>query len=192
MKKFLSKTWLGVPILAVIVVLLVATTAVLASPFWQSVHLVGSGNITVTTTGSRAAFDGTITADSNPIGSVALGATLNIGGVATIEHTLGITGASVTNIQPNIYGFKITPVPANTTALTTYFTGLTGAQLTRITSEINGTAPFFFLNISGSTVSIYDGFQRGLNSSSTAPLVINDNYPVANLFDVGSVMRSQK
>jgi hypothetical protein len=49
--------------------------------------------------------------------------------------------------------------------------------ITDIGYEINGTHPFFYLNISGSTVNVYDGFQYQLGNY-TAPLVINDTYPV--------------
>ena len=168
--------------------------AVYATNVWNSANLHGAGTVTVTTTPitpPTASFNGTITADSNPIGTVATSATLNIGGVVTTEHTLGIASASVANITPGTYGFSLTTasVTANSAALTTYFGNMGGnsSYLTQITAEINGTAPFFFLNISGSTVSIYDGFQRGLNPTSIAPLVINDNYPVGTYTYTGTL-----
>ena len=181
--KIKQAKWFVPLILGLIAILIVG--GVEATNAWNSANLHGTGTVTVTTTTTTpvaASFSGTITSDSLSIGTVATGATLNIGGVSTTEHTLGIASASVTNITPGTYGFSLTPasVTANSAALTTYFGNMGGnsSYLTQITAEINGTAPFFFLNISGSTVSIYDGFQRGLNPASIAPLVINDNYPV--------------
>jgi hypothetical protein len=64
--------------------------------------------------------------------------------------------------------------------------GGNSTYVTDIGNEINGTVPFFFLNISGTTVNVYDGFQAQL-SNTTAPLVINDNYPVGTYTYTGTL-----
>jgi hypothetical protein len=165
--------------------------AVYATNEWQSANIHGAGTVTVTTTPitpPTASFNGTITADSNPIGTVTAGATLNIGGVSTTEHTLGITSASVANIAPSPYGFKLQANSTQQAALLAYFGTMGGnsTYVTDITNEINGSVPFFFLNISGTTVNVYDGFQTQLGNA-TAPLVINDNYPVGTYTYTGTL-----
>ena len=174
-----------------IVILIVALVAggIYATQMWQSANLHGTGTVTVTTTPitpPTASFSGTVTADSNPIGTVASGATLNIGGIVTTTHTLGIVSASVSNITPSTYGFKLQASQAQQTTLLTYFGTMGGntTYVTDITNEINGTLPFFFLNISGSNVNVYDGFQAQLGNA-TAPLVINDNYPTGTYIYTG-------
>jgi len=172
-----------VPLMVVLTAVLVVGVVCATAPLWNSAHLHGTGAVTVTTTPITppvASFNGTITSDSVSIGTVATGATLNIGGVSTVEHTLGVASASVANIQPGSYGFTLQKSPNdNTTALLNYFGNMGGnvTYQTDIDAEINGAKPFFFLSISGSTVNVYDGFQDQLGNH-TAPLVINDNYPV--------------
>ncbi|HUC78968.1 MAG TPA: hypothetical protein VMQ58_01875 [Candidatus Saccharimonadales bacterium] len=177
--KFKNAKWFAPLILGLIAIIIVG--GVMASNAWNSANLHGTGIVTVTTTTTpvAASFSGTITSDSLSIGTVATGATLNIGGVVATEHTLGIASPSVTNIAPSSYGFKLQADSTQQAALVTYF-GTMGGNSTYVTdigNEINGTLPFFFLNISGSTVNIYDGFQDQLGNH-TAPLVINDTYPV--------------
>jgi len=180
--KLKSSKWF-IPLIVALVVTTITGAALAIVPAWQSAHLHGAGTVTVTTTPIAppiASFSGTIASDSVSIGTVATGATLNIGGITTTEHTLGITSASVSNIQPGSYGFTLQKSPNdNTTALLNYFGNMGGNSTyqTAIDAEINGTKPFFFLSISGSTVNVYDGFQDQLGNH-TAPLVINDNYPV--------------
>ena len=171
--------------------MLLAVGVVFALPLWNSANLHGTGTVTVTTTPvtqPTASFSGTITSDSISIGTVATGATLDIGGVSTVTHTLGIASASVSNIVPGTYGFKLQADTTQRAALVAYF-GTMGGNATYVTyigNEINGSLPFFFLNISGTTVNVYDGFQYQLGSL-TAPLVINDNYPVGTYTYTGTL-----
>lgn len=189
--KIKQAKWFAPLIVALVATLVVGGIMATAS-LWNSAHLHGTGTVTVTTTPiapPTASFSGTITSDSLSIGTVATGATLNIGGIVTTEHTLGIASASVANIQPGSYGFTLQKSPNdNTTALLNYFGNMGGNSTyqTAIDAEINGTKPFFFLNISGSTVNVYDGFQDQLGNH-TAPLVINDNYPVGTYTYTGTL-----
>ena len=174
-----------------LLVVLLAVGGIFAATSWNSANLKGSGTITVTgssPTPPTASVSGTVTADSNSIGTIATGATLNIGGVSTVTHTLGIASTSVSNIVPGTYGFKLQADTTQRDALVAYF-GTMGGNATYVTdigNEINGSLPFFFLNISGTTVNIYDGFQDQLGNH-TAPLVINDNYPVGTYTYTGSL-----
>ena len=183
--KFKNAKWFAPLILGLIALLVIGGVEAANAWSWNFATLHGTGTVTVTATTPTqpvASFTGAITSDSLTIGYVATGATLNIGGVSATEHTLGIVGASVSNIQPSTgtgYGFKLQASPAQQATLVTYF-GTMGGNATYVTdigNEINGTLPFFFLNISGSTVNIYDGFQDQLGIHN-APLVINDTYPV--------------
>jgi len=178
-KKIRKAFWFTPLMVALVAALIVGGVfAATGTWSWNLANLQGTGTITVTSQNSVASFGGTITVDANPIGTVVSGGTLNIGGIATTTHTLGIASASVTNIQPNTYGFKLQASQAQQTALLTYFGTMGGnpTYVTDITNEINGTLPFFFLNISGSNVNVFDGFQDQLGIHN-APLVINDNYP---------------
>lgn len=187
--KIKQAKWFAPFIVVLVVVLLVG--GVMAVNTWNSANLHGTGTVTVTTNPPvqpTSSFSGTVTADSNPIGTVATGATLNIGGIVTTTHTLGIVSASVSNITPSTYGFKLQASPAQQAILLAYFGTMGGnaTYVTYITNEINGTLPFFFLNISGSNVNIYDGFQAQLGNA-TAPLVINDNYPTGTYTYTGTL-----
>jgi hypothetical protein len=166
---------------------------------WQSANIHGSGTVVVTTPPPAAAsFSATITADSSSIGSVANGtgsATLLIGGVATTTHTLSVTSPAMANIANGNYGFTLQKSPNdNTAALTAYFAAAMAGNSTYITDigyEINGTQPFFYLNISGTAATISDGFQNQLNSTNfTSPLVINDTYPQGTYTYTGTLNSS--
>jgi hypothetical protein len=190
MKRLIRKGWF-ITLLVVLSVVLIGG-AVWASAVWNSANIHGSGTVSVTTTQAPiASFSATITADSTGIGSVSGGtgsATLPTGGVPSTMHTLGTSSPAALNIANGNYGFTL-QASGGQSLLLNYFTnvvGLTGTNLTYITNEINGSKPFFFLNISGTGVNIYDGFQDQLGNH-TAPLVINDDYPVGTYTYTGTL-----
>jgi hypothetical protein len=126
-------------------------------------------------------FIGNITGDSNVIGNVvesAGSATLTVG---TTTHTLGIANAFAANLADGSYGFVLQANATQKSALAAYFgsAGLTGTQLLDIIDEINGNKPFFYLNVSGSTFNVYDGFQYQLGNT-TSSLVITGGYPTGS------------
>ena len=134
-------------------------------------------------------FIGNITADSNVIGNVVGGvgsATLVVG---SGQHQLGIANAAASNLADGNYGFYLQATDAQKANLVTYFTnvaGLTGVYLTDIIDEIYGNKPFFFLNVSGSTFNVYDGFQAQLGNT-TDPLVISGGYPASGYVYTGTL-----
>ena len=99
------------------------------------------------------------------------------------------------NIANGNYGFTLQKSPNdNTAALTAYFAAAMVGNSTYIAdigNEINGSKPFFFLNISGTAATISDGFQNQLNSTNfTSPLVINDTYPQGTYTYTGTLNSS--
>jgi hypothetical protein len=101
-----------------------------------------------------------------------------------------VSGVVVTNgpIADGEYGFNLAASSAQQATLIAYFgaKGWTAPMITQIDNEINGTVPFFFLKVSGSTFSLVDGFQRGLNSVD-APLLIDGTYPTGTYTYTGTI-----
>ena len=192
--KIKKAKWFLPLIVALVAVLVVG--GVWAFSSWQTASIHGTGTVTVITTTTPApvsSFNATITADSNGIGSVSGGtgnATLDTNGDSAVQHTLSVTGVSYANIANGNYGFYLQTSPNNNTAsLTAYFAAAMAGNSTYIAdigNEINGSLPFFYLSIEGTSVNVYDGFETQLGNP-TAPLVIGDNYPVGTYTYTGTL-----
>ena len=138
-----------------------------------------------------------ITSDGNLIGTLD-GATLTTSGSGSCGdgnpsdcHTLNVQGVNITpsgaNLPAQEYGFTLTSSSAN---LRAYFAGKKWADptwLPQITSEIIGTAPFFYFASNGSGhYSLVDGFKKALFGADLS-LVIDDDYPVGTYTFTGDV-----
>jgi len=166
------------------------TPTVVVTTTLPAVTTTATTTATVTTTATipQLMFIGNITGDSNVIGNVvesAGSATLTVG---TTTHTLGIANAFAANLADGSYGFVLQANATQKSALAAYFgsAGLTGTQLLDIIDEINGNKPFFYLNVSGSTFNVYDGFQYQLGNT-TSSLVITGGYPTGSYNYTGTL-----
>jgi hypothetical protein len=56
----------------------------------------------------------------------------------------------------------------------------------QINAEINGTAPFFYLNFDGTNYTLVDGFRSAFGIIPNA-LTLDDDYPTGNYFYVGTL-----
>jgi hypothetical protein len=183
-------------VVALLVVLL-AVGGIFAATSWNSANLKGSGTITVTNSGGGGGtpvsltYTTTLTADSVALpGSLSTNFTLATNGVTSNPtHPLGLTGTSETGLVDGIYGFKLNAAQSQETALTAYFaakSGWTQAMETQIVSEIQGSSPFFYLNVTGGVSTLVDGFKFEQGITPTT-LTIDDDYPVGTYIYNGTL-----
>jgi hypothetical protein len=81
-------------------------------------------------------------------------------------------------LTDGMYPFYLNTNPAEKAKLAAYFAAKnwTPDLLAQIEAEINGTAPFFYLEAAGGEYSLVDGFMYAL-AGQKVTLRINDNYP---------------
>lgn len=166
--------------LALAVVLILA---MVAPVFATDMGATGTVNVTPTLVfDTGMTKDGATLAGLNgtpPQGNIASGYLLYTTGNPT-THLLGLTGTTSTpNLQPNTwYPFYLSPASGQIGILDAYFaTKASGAQLTQLEAEAAGSSAFFYVYYDGTNYTLVDGFQYHFGNT-TAPLVINDDYPV--------------
>ncbi len=163
---------------------------------WINTGAGSTGDIVVPPTLETAS----ITSNGKQIGTLSTGATLvtddsgsctGSNGETAACHTLDVSSVSVSNgpLPAGSWAFNLQSSSIGTAALEAYFTAKGWPQnyLTQIDSEIAGTSPFFYFTSDGNGVySLTDGFHSALKLG-TAPLMIDDDYPVGTYIYTGVI-----
>jgi hypothetical protein len=138
-----------------------------------------------------ALVSASITSDGAIIGDLA-NSTLPTANVQGTMHTLNVADVVVSDgpLPLAEYGFYLQADAAQKEALAAYFANKNWtdpAWNAQIGSEIEGTSPYFYLVSDGSgNYGLIDGLQKALGNSS-APLLIDDDYPLGTYTYNGTV-----
>ena len=115
------------------------------------------------------------------LGSLDAGYKFVTGGTDALLDATLVNPTATPALANGMYPFFLNTNPAEKAKLTAYFADKTGwpqAYLDQITAEIDGTAPFFYLNAAGGVYTLVDGFVWGVSSGTVVTtLRINDDYP---------------
>jgi len=140
----------------------------------------------------KLTFTTGLASDGNPlVGSFTGGFKLPTTGVSGIPamHVLSLVNPVATpGLAAGLVPFYMKGVPNDVRTLTAYFAAKPWPQvyLDQINAEINGTAPFFYLDLSNSM--LVDGFSYALFNQTKTDLKIDDDYPVNNYFYIGTLV----
>jgi hypothetical protein len=132
-----------------------------------------------------------MTSDVPVTGTLTTGFSISVGGTAS-THILTLSSPTATpQLANGSYAFYlVTTTATEQTSLINYFAGLPGwttQMVTRINAEINGTAPFFYLNANSGVYTLVDSFKQFFGLSTPYPLTVDDNYPKATYTYYGTI-----
>jgi hypothetical protein len=127
----------------------------------------------------NVAFNTGLAIDGNKLlGSLDAGFKFVTGGTGVLLDATLVEPEATPPLADGMYPFYLNTNPAEKAKLTAYFAtkSWSSGLLDQINAEINGTAPFFYLEAAAGTYTLVDGFMYAL-SNAKVTLRINDDYP---------------